>query len=445
MLTETAFRWQLAAILVVALAVRFGAGIWWQQRLPAGREFGFPDSESYWELARSIAQGKPYTFGPERLAIFRTPGYPILLAPLFILGGENPPVLWARALSALLGTLAVGGVAQLGRSMFDDRVGLLAASIAAVYPEAISLGVFVLSEAPFCPLMVWQLVAWTCAWQCAGDKLALPQRALFWGAMAGLLAGLAVLMRPSWLLFVPFAGLTGAIIIPWVQKSADSPRRRTLLLRHLQLTSIVFIALCLTLIPWWGRNYLITGRFIPTTLQVGASLYDGLGPQATGGSDMQFVTEFVAAQHAADAQHAHLTGTFEQRLDQRLRDASLAWSSENPGRVVQLAGTKLLRMWSPIPNAAEFGSLSLRLILAATYTPLILLAIYGAYCFVRRDWPYWLCVLPAVYFTCLHMVFVSSIRYRQPAMLVLAVLAAAASLSLLDSVRQRARSQPALK
>jgi hypothetical protein len=82
-------------------------------------------------------------------------------------------------------------------------------------------------------------------------------------------------------------------------------------------------------------------------------------------------------------------------------------------------------MWNFLPNAAEMRSTTLRLALALTYSPTILLALFGAWRFARRDWPYVLCLLPAIYFTLLHCIFVSSIRYRQPAMLPLIVLAAA--------------------
>src|SRR5690349_17264092 len=75
------FAWKLAAILAVALVLRLAAGWWWQERLPAGVKFGFGDSESYWELGRAIARGEPYEYGPDNLKIFRTPGYPALLAP----------------------------------------------------------------------------------------------------------------------------------------------------------------------------------------------------------------------------------------------------------------------------------------------------------------------------------------------------------------------------
>jgi hypothetical protein len=141
---------------------------------------------------------------------------------------------------------------------------------------------------------------------------------------------------------------------------------------------------------------------------------------------MRFVPRFVAEQRAADEQNgADLRSTFEDRLDRRMSAAATDWAKTHPARVAELSWIKLRRMWSPLPNAAEFGSGTMRLVLALSYTPIIVLAAVGAWRYGRRDWPYALCVLPAVYFTCLHVIFVSSIRYRQPAMLELIVLAAA--------------------
>jgi hypothetical protein len=60
----------------------------------------------------------------------------------------------------------------------------------------------------------------------------------------------------------------------------------------------------------------------------------------------------------------------------------------------------------------------------------MLLALIGVWRYASQDWPYLLCCLPAIYLTLLHIVFVSSIRYRHPAMLALVVLAAAIICSL---------------
>jgi len=390
----------LALVLVAALAVRLAAGWWWQSRLEG--PFLFGDSESYWELARCIARGEPYQFGQQRARVFRTPGYPLLLAPTFLVAGDQPPILLGRALSAMLDTLSVAGVSWLGWRLFDARAGLLAAAIAALYPGSIAVGLLVLSEAPFCPLMLLQLGLWIAAWD------ARSARAAGWAAgLAGLAAGLATLMRPSWLLFTPFALAVGL--------SAGKPRRR-----HLALGAAMLAGLLLVMTPWWVRNARVTGHFVPTTLQVGASLYDGWNPQATGASEMSFVERF------AD-ELGNPADTLEYRLDRRLRDEALAWARRHPGRVLELAGIKLVRMWNLWPNEPSLSSWPLRLALAVTYVPVLVLALVGAVRTTRRGWPYVLCWLPAVYFSLLHMVFVSSIRYRQPAMLPLMVLAAGAA------------------
>jgi 4-amino-4-deoxy-L-arabinose transferase-like glycosyltransferase len=402
-------RWLLVAILAAALLVRLSAAVWWQSRVPAGKEFGFPDSESYWQLGQKIAAGQPYEFGPQRYRIFRTPGYPLLLSGLFVVGGPDVSVMAGRALSAVLGTLTCGLAAALGWRLFGERVGLLSAMAVAIYPEAIAQSVFVLSEAPFTPLMMLQLLAWIVAWQAPCTRSVIG-----WSIVGGVAAGLATLMRPSWLLFLPFAVVIAVVVF--------SERKK-----QLQIATLMFVTWCATMTPWWIYTYSVAGRFVPTSLQVGASLYDGLSPTATGASDMRFVTDFEKQQQEIDAAQPPLANQlFEDRLDERMKQASLAWATANPQRVVQLAALKFMRIWSPWPNAAEFSSNKLRLVLMVSYLPAIILAAIGLYRCRQLGWPVALLLLPAVYFTLLHMIFVSSIRYRQPAMIPLLVLAAVA-------------------
>ncbi|NQT37555.1 MAG: glycosyltransferase family 39 protein [Planctomycetes bacterium] len=398
----------LGSILVVALLLRVAAGVFWQERLTGqlgAGQFGFGDSESYWVLAGTIARGEPYQYGTTGGRVFRTPGYPALLTPLFVCGGENPPVAWARAISALLGTLAVGCVWWLARQLFDTQTAWVAAAMVAVYPGAIVTGALVLSEAPFCPLMVLQLALWTAAWQ--SDA---PRRRGLLAIAAGLTAGAATLMRPSWLLFTPLIVVLGIV--------AGRENRR----RHAWIGLGLLAGLAAVMTPWWIRNARVTGHFVPTTLQVGASLYDGLGPQADGSSNLDFVAGFIESEAAAETTGAE---PLEVRLDRRMRQEAWRAARADPARAVRLAGVKLARMWNLWPNEPKFSTPPVRLVVACTYVPLLLLALIGAWRTAHRGWPYLLCWLPAVYLTALHVVFVSSIRYRQPALLPMAVLAAA--------------------
>ena len=390
-------------ILLVALCARLAVGLWWQARL-GDRQFFFGDSAGYWELARTVAGAEPYQYLTPESRVFRTPGYPVVLSSVFLVYGEQPPIIAARVLSALLGTAAVAVVGWWTMRLFDARAGRIAGWIAALYPGSVALGVFVLSEAPFCPLMLGHLGLWSVAWQSSSLKRAI-MLALFAGGMA---AG-ASLMRPSWLLFTPFALLVGLVFVH------DRGRQ-------LVLGGAMCAALCLGMLPWWIHNARVTGRFIPTTLQVGASLYDGLHPGATGGSDMQFVRQMVALERAAPP--AADSDVFEYRVDRRMWQASVDWAREHPRRVLELVGIKFLRMWNVWPNEPAFRGWPTRLVLLVTYCPLLVLGLIGVWRYTPWGWPYVLAWLPAVYLTLLHVVFVSSLRYREPAMLALAALAA---------------------
>ncbi len=452
-------RFWLCALMIVltAFATRIAAAVWWQSRLASPRSFAFADSATYWSLAGTMHRGEPFQYGSPDASVFRTPGYPALLAGVFKLAGsDDPPVLVGRVLSAVCGALATAAVIGLGARWHSPATGLLAGLAAAVHPEAISLGVFVLSEAPFHALMV--LNVWCLFEAFARVQPGRPRGSrtvdFLLGIAAGMTAGLAALMRPSWLLFPPFVLGCKLVCDSWAAWRLDRaaghaparvwPTGLWLAVAGVARTGMpILLGVCLVMAPWWWRNRQVTGQFVLTTLQVGASLYDGWRPDAEGGSDMRFAPRFFEELKREDAaRQTPAQGTFESRLDRRHRDAALAWARAHPRRVLELVGIKFARMWSPVPNSRDMGGALLRLVVAAGFVPLIALAVWqtwrcraawpaarpAVWTAVRpADWPaVWLLWVPALYLTCLHVIFVSSLRYRQPALLPLMTLAAAA-------------------
>ncbi|MCC7335925.1 MAG: glycosyltransferase family 39 protein [Pirellulaceae bacterium] len=401
----------LLAILLVAFLLRLGAASYWHRTAQSeGRLFRLGDSHSYWTLASQLASGLPYQYESPESRIFRAPLYPLVLAPLA--SGQDPAtgVWWARVLGCLLGTLAVAEIALLAWRFGGGPASLIAAGLAAVYPSAIGMSIIVLSEAIFIPLMLGHLLAWQSAWQTSSATSRWG-----YGLLAGGLAGAAVLARPSWLLFAPFAWAVGMLI---GQKRA----RQTLIL----VASLIGLSCVMS--PWWIRNARITGRFVPTTLQVGPSLLDGLHAGASGASDedMAFMQPLMAEQMAEDAQQTEpLVSTLEYRVNARAQQAAVTWAKAHPVEVLVLAARKFLRIWTLWPDGGEINSAATRLAITLSSFSILLLALwYGSTLLGRFDWFYAICFVPSLYFTLLHMVFVGSVRYREPALLVLIPLAA---------------------
>lgn len=425
MMPNRRFIWPLLILLllVAALAFRLGAAFYWQSRIDTDTGLYFGDSETYWWLAETVAQGKPYQF--EDWQIFRMPGYPILLAPLFLLYGDTPPVMAARVENALLGTLLVVAVGAFAFQLFRKReVAFLAACFVAFEPCTVMTNVWMLAETPFCLCMIGQMSAFIAAVR-AGKK----SRLLLYGAWFAALSAMAVYFRPSWFYFGPFLLMTYAAYRFCFRKkpqasqnAADqtteiTPARRTAIL---VLLFVPIFVICMS--PWWLRNDRVTGRFVSTTLQMGPSLYDGLSPTATGASDMRFTEEFRRLEREQPTPGS--SDTYEFRVNERIKKASIDWAKANPKRVAELAVVKFFRIWNVWPNEPAFASPPVRVIVFLTYTPILLAGLFGFYRTWRKGCEYAVLLLPAVYLTMLHVVFVASLRYRIPAMLCVMILAA---------------------
>ena len=380
----------LAPILAAGLALRVAAAFVVQgyaDRL--GKPCLFGDTTIYWSLARSIREGMPFVVDQSGVPHYalRTPGYPAFLAACQALFGER--FLPVRLVQAALGTLGIYFVYRLvDRAMPGRRAAIVAALLAAVEPYGIGLGALILSEGVFVPLMLAGLWGLAVLWP-RGDE-PVPRH---WAAVAigtGAVHGAAILVRPSWALMVPL------LLAAWVVGRGRGAIRGAVL---------VAVASAAVMMPWWVRNYRIFGRFVPTALWVGPSLYDGLSPTATGASDMDFLIE------------PDIIGLDESAQDATLRRRAVDFARTHPGRAIALAAIKAARFWSPWPNAETLRSPAAAWASAIVTLPLFALTAIGAWDRRRDGRALVLLLGPLVYFMALHMVFVSSIRYRIPGFL----------------------------
>jgi hypothetical protein len=402
----------LGRLLELAFFLRVSAAVgveWYVRRTGLPRVCVFPDAEYYWLLAGTIREGRVYEiveWGDIPHFALRTPGYPLFLAVSRALLGERP--LGARLVQAALGTLSVWLVYHLTRELMVDRgprpagtrsmVPLIAAFLTAVHPFFIGMSVLLLSEAVFVPLMVAALWGLAVAWNriSSGSPMGLAKGLLLPLAI-GAANGAAILVRPSWALFIPV--MIGGLMVGTI----GSPGlRRARAMAAARISGVIVLGLVAVMAPWWVRNARVFGRFVPTAIWMGASLYDGLNPAATGASNMDFL---------ADPEVWPLD---ELNQDRRLTRWALEFARDQPGRVVTLAIRKLGRYWSPWPNVDTAPFWPASVASGVVMVPLLGFMVLGLWDrrFDARAWV--LLAGPILYFCVVHLVFASSMRYRIP-------------------------------
>jgi hypothetical protein len=178
-LAVTKYRMALACVLAIAASTR---AIWAILAAPV------PESDflTFFQTAQAIAHGQ---WSPEAYGwSWQGPGYPLLIAPLTLLGSATMPAI--HALNVALGVLAVWLTYRLATSLFGSTAGLIAGGVAATYPGLWLWTPILSAENLSAPIFL------------AIALLILDGRSAGHLIVLGLLTGSLVFVRPSALFFV---------------------------------------------------------------------------------------------------------------------------------------------------------------------------------------------------------------------------------------------------
>jgi 4-amino-4-deoxy-L-arabinose transferase-like glycosyltransferase len=330
----------------------------------------FSDGEEYDAIARSLAAGTGFAVN-QAPNTFRPPGYPFFLAAIYALVGHSYPAV--KIVQSVIGALTCVFVLLIGERLFSYRVGVIAASIAALYPFLVVYTGFLLSETLFVFLSSIFLYALV--------RLREACRAR-WAAFAGFMLGLMTVTRPMTLLLP-------ALLLVWAWIEFGDRRRAAAIVGGMVVMMLVPIA------PWTVRNYVVTDSFIPISSHLWAGLYAGNNPvilrdpEAIGGS--------IQPEGVEDYRAAYLSF-----MSHTLRHEPLEW--------LRLEGHKLKRFWSVFPKTSERD----RIISACSYGLLLPLFIGGMYLSLRSPQKPWILFAWILNFCLMTLLTHGSTRFRLP-------------------------------
>jgi 4-amino-4-deoxy-L-arabinose transferase-like glycosyltransferase len=378
-------------IFAVALVARCVWGIVSLYRSADPNALEFPDEQDYWALAQSLANGQGLV-GEHGFRALRMPLFPSLLS-LFVSSPNG--IVMAKAAQWFVGAAAAPLLALLAQRVGGRTAGLTAGLLVAGDPFLVAFSSLLLTET----LSITLLIAlWLAGW-----KLTTPSASANIGRwiLLGIAAAACVHARES-TLFICLAWILFLLI------------RRRFNARAILGAAAAVAIIAGSLLPWAIRNQRLTGHLCFLTHRGGISLYDGVGPQATGASNLGQIKQMPAVRDLDEA-----------AWNEYFTKAALESIAEDPLRIARLAVIKIARTWNPLPNVTTHRSLIELLVSGGWTLAVYTLAIVGAIHLRRRDRGAVVALLiPALVVLVLHSVFVGSVRYRIVAMPMLEVLAA---------------------
>ena len=228
---------------------------------------GFHDPTLYEVFAARIADGHGYTAANGEATTYYPVGYIGALGAVVRLVGltpipDNVPMT-AAVFNLVLGVGTVVLTFEVGRRLFDNRTGLIAAAVVALWPNLIFHTAVILTETLFI-FLVMAAVLVLVALPASTERLGWRRLAVF-----GVILALSALVRPISLMLLPVlfvvlvvAGVGWRLTIAYV--------------------GIATLAVALVLTPWTIRNVRETDSFVVISTNLGDNLCMSRRAGATG-------------------------------------------------------------------------------------------------------------------------------------------------------------------
>lgn len=214
------------------------------------------DAKQYDTWARQIAAGN--LIGAD--SFYQTPLYPYFMGAVFELAGHD--VFVVRLLQSLCGATACVLLGLAGRRFFNERVGLVAASLLAIYPPAIFFDALI-QKSSLDGLFVASILA------AIGSCLTRPRIGRL--VILGVAFGALTLNRENTRVLYP-------ILLAWLLVGFRAAPFRT----RVGWACVVTAAAALVLAPAVIHNYHAGGEFFLSTSQLGPNFYIGNNANAPG-------------------------------------------------------------------------------------------------------------------------------------------------------------------
>ncbi len=320
------------ALLVVSALYYVVAGLALHPaRSPAKLE---TDAHEYFNLSTDLLRGD-YSFNARR-----TPFYPAILAFFRVLTGDRfvATELLAGAFFSLCAPLTY---VLVRRTLGDERVAIVAAALTIVWPPYIAYSSMLYSETVALPFFLLFLILLP-----RGSRIATEHRTLTLAIVSGVALAWCMLLRPMYLLFVPFIIL---IIVLEERRYAVAGQR----------LALVLIGCFGVLAPW--AIYSTQAAHMPILISAngGETLAGGLNPaliaqgfrRGVEGDGRKVWTgpgKWILPQQTGYLSPQELELSYTQR-DALLRRRSMLWIEQHPLSALSLEKAKLLYMWGFYP------------------------------------------------------------------------------------------------